>query len=117
MYNSDIIQLSGGLNDYVGELEQSNHPMGEGWYRINKPCIIFTRENPATKQIQNVIVPMKGIPGQEAYRNYVDVRIPDTMAMEIRALDKEGPMYKLYMQEINRKKSSIILPNNGVVTH
>jgi hypothetical protein len=117
MYRDEIIQLTGGVNDYVGKLDQTNHPMGEGWYRINEPCIIFTRENPASKQIQNVIVPMKGIPGQEAYRNYVDVRIPDTMAMEIRTLDKEGPMYRLYMQEINRKKSSIILPENGIVTH
>jgi hypothetical protein len=117
MYNDTIIQVAGGLNDYIGKLDQAPHPMGEGWYRIKEPCMVFTREDPKSRSIQNVIMPLKGRPGDENYRNYVDIRIPDTMPMEIRTLQIDGPMYKIYIQEMNRKKSNIIIPDNSIVAH
>ena len=108
MYNDEVVQVMGGMNDYVGVLDQREHPLGKEWMRIKEPCLIFQRENPQTKQLGNVIVYMPGM--RKTYRKYVDIRIPADMPMEIRTVDKNGDLYKVYQAEISRKPSRIILP-------
>ena len=115
MYNDEVIQISGGLNDYIGKLDQSPHPMGEGWYRIKDPCITFSKQDPNTKQVLNVVASLHG--PQNNFRKFVDIRIPDGLQMEIKVIDKTGELYKFYQKEINRETpQNIILPNFGIAT-
>ena len=115
MYNDEIIQIIGGLNDYAGELDQTEHPNGPGWYRIKEPCLVYVEANPQTGKLTNRIRRFVGPPGDPDYRNYVDVYIPDCVQMEIRVLVKDGRMYKVYKEEINRKKSSLYLPDDNSI--
>ncbi len=115
-YNDEIIQISGGMNDFIGKLDQTLHPMGENWYRIKDPCITFMQKNEEKKVLQTVIARMSGPPGAIAFRKFVDIRIPECDPVEIRVVDKKGPLYKYYKEEIDRKEpSNIIVPDLTVV--
>uniref|UniRef100_A0A6M3J3F2 Uncharacterized protein n=1 Tax=viral metagenome TaxID=1070528 RepID=A0A6M3J3F2_9ZZZZ len=122
MFNDEIIQISGGLNDYIGKLDQLPHPCGEDWYRIKEPCMVFAKEVEdvvaGTKQrsMRTVVGRMVGPPGDEYFRNYVDIRIPDCSPMEIKTLKKGGSLHKLYQKELEREAPKhIIVPNMELV--
>ncbi len=112
-YKGDIIQFMGGLNNYVGEVEQfednkGKHPNGEGWIRLNKPCIQQTfREGKKTVESIGLL----GGPAR-VYRQFVDIYVPPGQSItEIRVLDPAGSMIKVYRQQINQVKlERIILP-------
>ena len=114
MYNEEIVQLSGGMNDYIGKLDQTDHPRGPGWYRIKDPCLVFVREHPTEKKLQRIVTNMAGPAGSRSFRKFVDVYIPDCAPMEIKVLDKSGPLHKFYREEIDRKKGLIIVPDQGI---
>jgi len=103
----------GGINQFIGRLDPSEHPNGPNWYRINDPCLTFQKENAELKRIDNVVAEMSG-PGK-AYRKFVDVYIPQDCHVEIRVLDKSGKLFEVYDSEIKRiKPDRIIIPNIGV---
>uniref|UniRef100_A0A6M3III3 Uncharacterized protein n=1 Tax=viral metagenome TaxID=1070528 RepID=A0A6M3III3_9ZZZZ len=113
MYKAEIIHFIGGLTEFVGELDQSEHPNGLNWYRIRNPCIIFTRENKEMKRIDTVVALLSG--PQKVYRKFVDIRIPEDSILEIRVLDKNGALYEHYSKEVNRiMPEKIILPEHGI---
>lgn len=115
MYNSEIIHFIGGVHDYIGELDQSEHPMGKNWYRIKKPCITFSQRNEEKQRVDNVVASMVG--PHKTYRKFVDIRVPEDSIMEIRVLDKNGDLYKFYQKESNRVSPSlIVMPDSDVVT-
>jgi hypothetical protein len=118
MYKGEVIHIIGGLNDYIGELDQSEHPNGPGWYRINKPVLSFLQQDDKGRPV-NALFAYKGAPGEQTYRDYVDIFIPPDDPKEIRTLVKDGPSHKIYMKIVNAKKSIIHLPNQGkgVITH
>ena len=112
-YQDQIIQLSGGLNDYIGKLDPAPHPLGDGWFRILEPCLTFFQDNPKLKQRQNIVAALPG--PQRNFQRFVDVYIPATDPMEIKVLDKEGQIYRIYVQEISRKGANrIIIPDMGI---
>ena len=115
MYNDEIIQIIGGLNDYVGKLDQTPHPMGPGWYRIQDPCLVFLREDVKNKRMTTVVSNFSGPVGQNNYRKFVDVYIPPDCQMEIRVIDKKGKLHEFYQAEITRKAPNlIVVPDRGV---
>lgn len=111
MYRDEIIHFTGGIYDYLGELDQSEHPMGDNWYRIKKPCHIFQQKNPDDSSITNIVSSING--SGKIYRKFVDVRIPPDSIMEIRILDKSGQLYRLYRKEADRVDSEIIIKPFG----
>ena len=114
MYNGEVIHFIGGVHDYLGELDQSEHPMGSDWYRIKNPCITFQQQDPQTQKLNNVVASMAG--PNKAYQKFVDIRVPPDSIMEIRVLDKKGDLYKVYKQESERVAPSLIhMPSSGVV--
>ena len=107
MYRDEIIHFIAGPNEYLGKLSQAEHPNGEGWYRIEKPALIFQRENPQHKRIDTVITSLPGL--NKGYRNFVDIHIPKGQSIiEIRVLDKAGQLYEVYNREVNREGPSLI---------
>ena len=114
MYNGEIIQFTGGTKDYIGELDQGEHPNGPGWWRINKPCMIFERQNPEKRSIENVVTSFSG--PQKSYRKFVDIYLSPEHPIEIKVVDKNGDLYKVYRQEADRVASDIIIsPNLSIV--
>ncbi|MCK4716978.1 MAG: hypothetical protein KAT54_09250, partial [Candidatus Marinimicrobia bacterium] len=90
MYNDEIIQFFGGINQYIGELDQSKHPLGAGWYRIKNPCCPYTEQKG-----DGVTVSLSRIWGiDKLYRKFVDIYCPQDSLIEIRVLDKHGGLYK-----------------------
>ena len=117
MYNDEVIQIIGGINDYIGKLDQTPHPMGPDWYRLKDPCLIFVRDDPEKKTMNTIVSKLQGPPGQNNYRKYVDIRIPDTSHMEIRTVDKKGKLYEVYKTELELKEpSKIIVPDFGIAS-
>ena len=112
MFNGETIHISGGLFDYIGELDQSEHPLGKGWWRIKNPCIALARNNPTNNKVELVIAPMRGDPGDKNYKNHVDFYIPETMRVDIKTLDKKGRLYNHYQKRISQAEPSrIIVPD------
>lgn len=100
-YNNQIIHLTGGVHDYIGELAQGPHKMGAGWWRILNPCQVFQHKDPKTNSVQLVVASLWG--DGEAYKRYVDIYIPPGQSViEIRTLDKTGQFYKVYKSEVDR---------------
>lgn len=111
-YAGEIIEFNGGINTYLGELEIGEHPLGPNWYRIKNPCITFRRENKDMKRIESVVASIWG--NQKMFRKFVDIRIPEDSILEVKVLDKDGGLYKIYKDEINRiAPERIILPDNA----
>ena len=117
-YKDEIVHFSGGIHDYIGSLETSGKEAGGGqWFRIHEPCLTFTQDNPALKTRKNIIALMSGAPGARNYHNYVDIYIPQDSIIEIRVLDKNGDMFRIYRQEVERKPPNmIIVPQMGVAS-
>jgi len=113
MYKGEVVHFIGGLTEFLGELDQTEHPNGVNWYRIKNPCIVFTRNNEQMKRVETVVALLSG--PQKAYRRFVDIRIPPDSILEIRVLDKNGALYKHYYDEVNRiMPEKIILPEQGI---
>ena len=120
-YKEQIILFTGGLNDYIGELDQRTHKMGAGWYRILNPCHHFSREvvkavaGKSHTVVEMMINRMAGPPGRKEFKNYVDIYIPEGVQLEIKTLDKSGSLYKTYNEQLNKKPGKIIVPEFGGV--
>ena len=104
MYKDEIVHFFGGLNDYIGELDQTGHPMGPGWYRIKNPCCLQTKQDGDTLRVG--ITRIWGV--DKMYRKYVDIYCPRDSLMEVRVLDKNGGLYKAYMNELGRPDLNLI---------
>ena len=114
MYRDEVIHFIGGVHDYLGELDQSEHPMGKHWYRIKKPCLIFRQEDAANKKMTQAVASLAG--PQKAYLKYVDIYVPPESIMEIRTLDKNGKLYEIYKQEAERVAPSLIhMPDSSIL--
>lgn len=109
MYKNQIIHFSGGIQDWVGELDQTPHKMGENWYRILNPCMIIKKKN-AQGQLVEALVAIQGT--GNFYKQYIDIRVPVESILEIRTVDKEGQLYKAYLKESAREPSQLIVPPN-----
>lgn len=114
MYEGEIIQFSGGIREYMGELDQTEHPLGKTWYRLKNPCVLVQRNNPQKNSVENVIAAIWG--HNKAYRKFIDIRVPEESILEIRVLDKNGEFYKVYKQEVERiQQGRIITPDFSAV--
>jgi hypothetical protein len=76
--------------------------------------VIFVQHDPQTKRVNTVISSFAGV--KKIYKKYVDVRIPADMPMEIRTVDKNGQLYKVYKDELERKESELWTPDQGPVS-
>ena len=106
MYKDEIIVFSGGINEWVGELDQAPHKNGKNWYRIKRPCRLISERMP-DKGIRQKLLALQG--HGNFYKRYVDIRIPEESIVEILTLDKSGEIYKAYEKESTREPSKIIL--------
>ena len=105
MYRDEIIHFQGGLHEYIGVLDQTEHPNGSGWWRIKNPCSYIVQQvNENTVKFR--LVRIWGM--DKLYRKFVDIYCPSDSLMEIRVLDKDGGLYKAYRQEIDRPDVSRI---------
>lgn len=100
-YKDKIIHFFGSMHQYVGEFDQGVHKNGPGWYRILNPCVVMQQHDPETKILTNILMSLTG-PG-DAYKKYVDIRVPDDFVVEIRTVNKKGAMYEFYKGETDRK--------------
>lgn len=110
-YNDKVILFSGGPIDYVGVLDQRPHKMGKDWYRILNPCerTVIHHQNGGQ---QELLVSIHGPMGR--YKQYVDIKIPENMPIEIRVLDDDGDLVEIYKKQVAMKKSDlIVLPGAG----
>ena len=99
MYENEIIHFIGGTTDYIGELDQGDHPNGIGWWRIKNPCLSIQAPSMEGANLDIQIGRLGGPDG--VYQAYVDLHIPPGIAFsEIRVLTKGGILHDLYMQEI-----------------
>lgn len=115
MYNDEIIHFSAGINDYIGRLQQTAHPNGPNWYRLNDVCIVFQQRNQKNQRIEKVLAPLSG-PYKE-YRKFIDIRVPEDSIIEVRVVDKNGKLYEIYKKEIDRVfPQNIIIPESGALT-
>jgi len=113
-YKGQVVHLFGSINEYVGELDTKPHKNGPGWYRILNPCVVFQQSDPQKGILTNVLMALTG-PGN-AYKKYVDIRIPDDFVIEIRTVNKSGNMYEFYKKEIDRVVANrIIIPDGSNV--
>lgn len=107
MYKDQIVLFSGGIHEYIGEIDQGKHKLGDGWWRIKKPCVIETVQKPGGKLV-NHVVPFHY--PENNFRKYVDIYIPPGQTIiEIRTLAKEGRLYEEY------QKSLKLVPANRIV--
>lgn len=104
MYKDEIIHFFGGVQNYLGQLDQSEHPNGPGWYRIKNPCNLYISQDKDVVRTQ--ITRIWGV--DKFYRKFVDIYCPLDSIMEIRVLDKEGGLYKSYMKELDRPDLNLI---------
>lgn len=113
MYNGEVVHFIGGAQQYIGKIDQGEHPNGPGWWRIKDPCVTFQEKDQQTQKINNVVFSMAG--PNKIYRKFVDVFIPSESIIEIKVLDKNGQLYKVYKEEANRvAPSRIVLPDSGI---
>jgi len=111
-YKGEVVHIIGGIQEYIGEIEEGDHKNGIGWHRINNACLTFKRVYDNDKKIHTVVSALRG------YRKFVDQYIPPDLPIEVLTLDKNDELYKVYKKEINQVKTShIILPNSDVVSH
>jgi hypothetical protein len=108
MYKEEVIHFIGGMNEYLGVMDQTEHSNGKGWYRILDACHIgFDPERKATR------VTRLGGP-KHVYRSFVDIYIPPDSIMEVRALDKKGELYNVWRKAITQPKADRIVLPEGV---
>jgi len=111
MYKGEIIHFIGGITEYIGELDQTEHPKGTGWYRIKNPCYFVQQKSPDGKSITLGVSRIWGV--DKLYRKYVDLYCPPDSLIEIRTLDKNGGLYKSYMNQLERPSLDKIIPPTG----
>jgi hypothetical protein len=104
-YKDQIIHITGGVNDYIGELDPAKHKLGPNWYRINDPCLVFADE----KGMRLAAIQGTG----NFYKRFVDIRIPEDSIIEIRTLDAGGDLMEAYEKERVREKSKLIQMANA----
>ena len=111
MFEGEVIHFTGGFKEYIGRLEMSDHPLGDGWWRINDPCTIMADEKGDKIQIR--VYRLGGI--NKWYRKYVDFYIPPHESMiEIMTLWKDNDLYNMYIKAINQEPSKHIwTPSDG----
>ena len=109
-YKGKVVQVFGGHNTYLGELDTEPHPNGKWWYRLKNPCAM---QNEAFKDGHGYRLHLMALSGMEKmYCPYVDLRYPDDLVLEIRTLDDKGALYAKYKEEIGRKLPDRILTVN-----
>jgi hypothetical protein len=115
-YKGEVIHFIGGIHEFIGEVEVGP-PMDHGrWYRIKNPCQSFVKQNEVQKRVDTIITSLAG--PRKIYRKFVDLYVSHDMPLEIRVLDKNGELYKVYQQEVNRiTPENIILPDMGIATN
>jgi len=104
MYQNEVIHFVGGINEYIGELDQTKHPLGEGWLRINNPCRFYFEQQKDRFKVQ--ISRIWGV--DKLYRKFIDIYCPADSLKEIKVLDKNGGFYKAYMKELGRPDLNLI---------
>lgn len=103
MYKDQIVRFTGGIHDWIGEIDQAPHKMGKNWYRILNPVMVAEDGKGGMR--------FHAVQGNEnLFKKYVDLRIPDDCVIEIMTVDPSGAVMKAYKQESERKKSDLILP-------
>jgi len=105
MYQNEIIHFTGGINEYIGELDQTEHPLGEGWIRIKNPCEVIYGEKKGQGKVR-LLLRIWGV--KKDYRRFVDIYCPPDSLKEIRVLDKDGEVYKVYKRELDRPSLDLI---------
>jgi len=106
MYKDEVIHIDTGARAYIGKLDISDHPMGADWIRIKDPAEAVMVKNQAghlALQINPIDYPHKN------YRKFVDMRIPADQQIEIRVLDKNGELYKVYNNAMNAQRATRII--------
>lgn len=106
MYKDEIIHFTGGMVTYIGRLDQSEHPNGEGWYRILDPCTMTVYEDDK-RHAQLSLQRIWGM--SKFFRHFVDIYCPPDSLKEIRVLDKNGGLYKAYMKELGQPEMELIV--------
>lgn len=111
-YKEQVVHVTGGMNDWVGELDTTPHKNGSNWIRIKNPCkAVYGHDKSGNEAIRLMAVYNAGT----MYKKYVDIRLPDDPAIEILTLLKDGDLMKNYMTQVTREKSTIIqMPNSGL---
>jgi hypothetical protein len=123
-YKGQVVHFMGGLHDFVGEIETffqetdlpgmstapGVHPIGEGWIRINKPCLTSTIKDKG-RQLEQIGT--MGGPGHN-YQDFVDIYIPPGQSvMEVRVVDPESDMFRAYQRVVSQiKPKHIVLPGS-----
>jgi len=113
MYEGEIVHFKGSFHDYLGELEtfKKGHPNGANWYRIKNPCG-FISQSDRNNVARFTAVRIWG--HDKLYQKYVDIHCPPDSLIEIKVLDKEGGLYKMYEAELNRPSlDRIVTPSNA----
>ena len=101
-YKDQIVRFTGGIHDWIGEIDQAPHKMGKNWYRLKNPVMVAED----AKGLRMLAV--QG--ANNLFKKYVDIRVPDDCVIEILTVDPSGDVMKAYKQESERKKSDLILP-------
>lgn len=114
-YKGKIVHVFGVLSSYLGEIDTQDHPNGKNWMRLHNPCIMENRLAEDKQTIHLKLIKLGGT--EELYAKHVDIKIPSDMCIEIREINKKGPLFDLYHKEIKRKKSKLIYtPNDPRLT-
>ena len=105
-YKGKVIHFIGGINEYLGELDQSS-ALSENWIRIYNPVLVrFVTRGVET----GLMVERLGGPG-EAYEKFVDLWLPDTLRYEVRVLREDGHLYATYIKQREMPRiENIVLP-------
>lgn len=121
-FSGEILQFTTiGAHDYIGELDTSEHPLGKEWWRIRNPCITFLQQNEEKKSMTQVVANTNG---NGAYRKHLDIKAETIL--EIKTLDKNGPLMKFYRKELSspprkpgEKRADLYLPDGlgNIVKH
>jgi hypothetical protein len=109
-YKEQIVHLIGGVNEWVGEFDSSEHKNGADWIRLKNPCRVAYINSPNGGQ---GIKLMSAYNAGSLYKQYVDIRIPSDSIVEVLTLLKDGGLMEAYLKESTREKSTIIQPVNG----
>lgn len=108
-YENEVVHFAvPGMTNFIGRIASGPNPRGDGWIRVEHPVIIMEASQAGK---QGFMMSTLAGPYQH-YRQYVDFFIPPDKAVEIRTLDPEGNLYKMYLKEVNApKRERIIAPH------
>lgn len=113
-YKNEVIHFIGGMQPYIGRLDEKAHPNGPGWYRILEPCTYQAVEDQQNNRIRAMMTRIWGL--DKLYLHYIDVYCPSDSLMEIRVLDQNGALYKQYKDTLAKPSlSKIVAPSSADV--